>query len=139
MNALFDMDEVDAKARYRALVRKIRKADDAYYAKDDPEISDADYDALRRELEMLEAKTPEFVTPDSPTQTVGIAPSSGFKKVKHALPMLSLSNVFSEEDVEDMLRAALEEMRTKDAAAFVAEKTGVKKSVLYDMALRMGK
>lgn len=101
--SLFDLDVEDSLARHAALVKKIRQHDEAYYTKDSPEISDGEYDALRQELEKLEAEYPELITPDSPTQNVGAAPSSGFKKVKHALPMLSLSNVFSEEELEDFL------------------------------------
>lgn len=100
---LFDMDAEDARARHKALAEKIRHHDDLYYRKDAPEISDADYDALRKELEELEAVHPELVTEDSPTQQVGAAPAAGFKKVRHAVPMLSLSNVFSDEDVSDFL------------------------------------
>ena len=101
--SLFDMKELDAKVRYGNLVQEILKHDKAYYSKDAPEISDASYDKLRRELEKIELAHPEFITPDSPTQTVGAVPSKGFKKVRHALPMLSLSNVFSEDDVQDFL------------------------------------
>jgi len=101
--SLFDFDLEDAKARHKALIEEIRKADEAYYNEDSPLIDDGQYDKLRRELEALEARHPEFITKDSPTQKVGVAPSKGFKKVKHAVPMLSLSNVFSEEDVEGFL------------------------------------
>ena len=102
-NNLFDMNFEDAKAKHKVLSNKIRAADQAYYQEDKPHISDADYDALRRELEELEKKHPALRTPDSPTQTIGAAPSKGFQKVRHAMPMLSLSNVFSEEDVQAFL------------------------------------
>lgn len=92
-----------ARARHAALVADIRRHDEAYYTHDAPEISDAEYDELRRELEALETQYPELITPDSPTQTIGAAPSSGFRKVRHAVPMLSLSNAFTPEDVEDFL------------------------------------
>lgn len=101
MTSLFDLEKLDAKVQHSDLVKEIREADAAYYQDDAPKISDAQYDKLRQQLEDLEAKHPELVTKDSPTQTVGAAPSKGFAKVKHAVPMLSLSNVFSEEDVED--------------------------------------
>ncbi|MBL4804443.1 MAG: NAD-dependent DNA ligase LigA [Alphaproteobacteria bacterium] len=94
---------LDAQVRHAELVRDIKKHDEKYYADDNPEISDADYDKLRKELEQIEAEYPELITKDSPTQSVGAAPSKGFKKVQHAVPMLSLSNVFSEEDVDDFL------------------------------------
>ncbi len=102
-NSLFDMDMEDAKARHTKLVKQIRRADHAYYQHDDPEITDAEYDALRLELERLETNHPELISAESPSQTVGVAPSKGFKKVMHAVPMLSLSNVFSKEDVQGFL------------------------------------
>ena len=102
-DSLFDLDLEDARAQHEKLVKDIRKHDDAYYNKDEPLVSDADYDALRKQLEKLEAQYPDLITEDSPTQTVGAAPSSGFSKVRHAVPMLSLSNVFSEEDLDGFL------------------------------------
>ncbi len=104
MNAsLFDFDLEDAKARHKALSEQIRKADIAYYNEDAPVMDDGAYDNLRRDLEELETRYPELATKESPTQKVGSAPSKGFKKVKHAIPMLSLSNVFSEEEVSEFL------------------------------------
>ncbi|MCE7887251.1 MAG: NAD-dependent DNA ligase LigA [Alphaproteobacteria bacterium PRO2] len=93
------LDLFDARYRHGELVRQIRHHDKLYYQKDKPEISDAEYDKLRIELEKIEAEYPDLITPDSPSQTVGAAPAEGFKKVKHLKPMLSLSNVFTEEDV----------------------------------------
>lgn len=93
------LDLFDARYRHGELVRQIRQHDKLYYQKDKPEISDADYDKLRLELEKIEAEYPDLITPDSPSQTVGATPAEGFKKVKHLKPMLSLSNVFTEEDV----------------------------------------
>ncbi|MCC6598524.1 MAG: NAD-dependent DNA ligase LigA [Alphaproteobacteria bacterium] len=98
MKNLFDLEKLDAKVRHADLVKEIRKHDKAYYQEDAPHVSDAEYDRLRAALEALEAAHPELITKDSPTQTVGAAPSSGFKKVQHTVPMLSLSNVFTEED-----------------------------------------
>ncbi len=85
------------------LVGEIRRHDEAYYQNDEPEISDAQYDELRRRVEELEAQYPDLVTPDSPTQKVGAAASKGFRTVTHSVPMLSLGNAFSEEDVADFL------------------------------------
>lgn len=105
--SLFDLDKEDAlnkaKARHAVLVKKIRDADKAYYQDDTPLMNDADYDSIRSELEGLEAKHSELITKDSPTQTVGAAPAKGFGKVKHKVPMLSLGNVFSEEELEEWL------------------------------------
>ena len=100
---LLNLSQEDARARHAALVKEIRRHDSLYYQQDKPEIPDADYDALRRELESLEEAYPDLVSADSPTRTVGAAPSKGFRKVRHAIPMLSLSNVFSEEELEDFL------------------------------------
>src|SRR6266849_11019302 len=71
-----------------------------YYVLDDPEISDAEYDVLMRRLEALEREHPELLTPDSPTQRVGAAPSEKFATVRHRRPMLSLANAM---DAEEML------------------------------------
>ena len=103
MSALFDLDKEDARAKYKKLVAEIARHDALYHGQDNPEITDAEYDALRKQLDELEAQHPEFVTADSPSQTVGAAPSSGFKKIKHNVPMLSLSNVFSEEELDDFI------------------------------------
>ena len=80
---------------------KIRYHEHRYYVLDDPEISDAEFDRLLNELKGLEAKHPEWVTPDSPTQRVGGKPREGFIKVPHSTPMLSLDNAYSEEELRD--------------------------------------
>ena len=103
MSALFDLSKEDARARHKKLVAEIKKHDALYHQKDAPEISDAAYDKLRKELEKLEADQPELITPDSPTQRVGAAPASGFKKIKHVVPMLSLSNAMEEQDAYDFI------------------------------------
>ncbi|MDB2683087.1 NAD-dependent DNA ligase LigA [Alphaproteobacteria bacterium] len=101
--SLFDFSQEDAKARHAELTKKIFYHDQKYHSEDNPEISDAEYDSLRRELEALEEKNPELITQDSPSQKVGAVASKGFKKIKHAMPMLSLSNVFREEELADFL------------------------------------
>lgn len=97
------LTEADARTEHAALAREIRANDEAYYREDAPVISDAAYDALRRRLAEIEARFPELITPDSPTQTVGVAPSETFGEVRHAVPMLSLDNAFTEEDVADFV------------------------------------
>ncbi|MFK7794576.1 MAG: NAD-dependent DNA ligase LigA [Gammaproteobacteria bacterium] len=79
---------------------QIRKHDYSYYVIDDPSVPDAEYDRLMRELITLENQYPELITSDSPTQRVAGSPLDSFKPVKHALPMLSLSNVFNLEELE---------------------------------------
>jgi len=86
----------------------IRRHEYLYYGLDAPELSDADFDALMRELKTLEAEHPELVTSDSPTQRVGGKPKEGFAKVAHSRPMLSLDNVNSEEGLRDWDRRVRE-------------------------------
>ncbi len=85
------------------LAAEIARHDALYYQSDAPEISDADYDALRRRLAAIEAQFPDLVTRDSPSQRVGSAPATGFGKVQHRVPMLSLGNAFEDEDVTDFV------------------------------------
>ncbi len=106
--------------RIEDLRRRIDDANYRYHVLDDPSIPDAEYDRLMRELEALEAEHPELADPDSPTQRVGDAPSGKFAVVKHAVPMLSLSNAFSDEEVQDFVARIAKE--TGDAEpAFSAE------------------
>lgn len=93
--------KAEATLRHAEIAAKIRYHDVKYYGEDAPEISDAEYDALRRELQALEQRYPELITPESPTQQVGVAPSTTFSPVRHAVPMLSLSNAFDADDVRD--------------------------------------
>src|SRR4030081_953202 len=88
-----------AKVEHKRLALEIEGHDRRYHQEDAPKISDAAYDALRKRLNAIEARFPEFVTGDSPSQKVGAAPSGRFKKVRHAVPMLSLDNAFAEPDV----------------------------------------
>ena len=90
--------------QYEELKNLIRKHDYSYYVEDDPTISDLEYDNLFKELLALENKHPEITDPDSPSQRVGIKPVSGFETFNHKKQMLSLSNVFSEEDLEDFFK-----------------------------------
>ncbi|MDE3207435.1 MAG: NAD-dependent DNA ligase LigA, partial [Pseudomonadota bacterium] len=79
----------------------IRYHDERYYAQDNPEITDAEYDELRIRLKSIEASYPDLVFPDSPSFHLGASPSKGFKKIRHAVPMLSLDNAFDEQDLFD--------------------------------------
>lgn len=90
-----------AQARAGELRAQILEHNHRYYVCDDPEISDAEYDVLLRELQALEAEHPELITADSPTQRVGAEPAKQFDSVAHALPMLSLNNCFSEEELAE--------------------------------------
>src|SRR6202163_4552654 len=93
------LTKAQAKVELKRLTLEIESNDKRYYQEDAPKISDAEYDALRRRFNAIEARFPEFVTSSSPSQKIGAAPSGKFRKVRHAVPMLSLDNAFAEEDV----------------------------------------
>lgn len=98
-----DLTKSQAKVEHTRLALEIEGHDRRYYQDDAPSISDAEYDALRQRFNAIEKRFPEFVSAESPSQKVGVAPSGKFKKVRHAVPMLSLDNAFAEEDVEDFV------------------------------------
>ena len=106
--------------RAAKLRQQLEDASYRYHVLDEPNIPDAEYDRLLRELDELEAAHPELVTPDSPTQRVGSAPSSKFAEVRHAIPMLSLGNAFSEGEVRDFVRR-IEEKLERPVLEFSAE------------------
>nr|WP_240125184.1 NAD-dependent DNA ligase LigA [Thermomonas alba] len=110
----------DIAARIIALRQRIEDANRRYHELDDPDIPDAEYDALVRELEALERAHPELASPDSPTRKVGATPSGRFAQVVHAVPMLSLNNAFSDAEVADFVRR-IQERLGRDDLVFSAE------------------
>lgn len=117
------------------LVATLSQYDYAYYVMDDPEVSDATYDELYRELKDLEASNPELIRNDSPTQRVGGAPIDAFSQVEHERPMLSLDNAFSDEELGDFFRRC--ESTLKKTPRYVAELKidGLAMSLLYENGL----
>jgi DNA ligase (NAD+) len=109
----------EAKLRVEELRELINHHSYRYHVLDDPEVADAEYDELVRELQALEDRFPELITPDSPTQRVGNVPADLFAPVAHLAPMLSLDNAFSFEELEAW--AARVEKRVSDAARFACE------------------
>ncbi|MDE5455037.1 NAD-dependent DNA ligase LigA [Bradyrhizobium sp. CSA112] len=97
------LTKAQAKVEHMRLALELEGHDKRYYQEDAPSISDAEYDALRQRFSAIEKRFPEFVTSESPSQKVGAAPSGRFKKVRHAVPMLSLDNAFAEQDVLDFI------------------------------------
>ena len=98
-----DLTPQEAEAELQRLAEEIARHDAAYHGKDAPEITDAEYDALKQRNDALEAQFPELIREDSPSRRVGSTPSEAFAQVTHAVPMLSLGNVFSDEDVQDFI------------------------------------
>jgi len=111
------------KPRQRAaeLRQEINHHNYRYYVLDSPLISDAQYDKLLRELQELEAKYPDLKTPDSPTQRVGAAPSQEFGEVRHSIPMTSMDNAFSDEEVGEWDRRVHKGLETESDVAYTAE------------------
>ena len=101
---IFPMTSHDAKDRHTQFVDQIRRYDYAYYVEGRQIITDYEYDRLYRELFSFEKKFPELVTPDSPSQRVGGKPLEKFNQVRHKIPMMSLDNTYSEEDVRDFVQ-----------------------------------
>ena len=97
------LTEAQAGAELNRLAKEIAGHDKRYYQDDAPVVTDAEYDALRRRNAAIEARFPELVLAKSPSKRLGAAPSRGFAKVRHSVPMLSLGNAFSEEDVADFV------------------------------------
>ena len=89
---------------YKEKITLIEKLNKAYYHNDKPLVSDAEYDKIKKDILDFEKKNPEIADKDSPTKKVGFAPSEKFSKVKHLVPMLSLDNAFTKDDVEDFLK-----------------------------------
>lgn len=100
---------MEPKERIGELTRLLNQAGYQYYVLDDPQMQDFEYDQLLRELETLEAQYPQWKQPDSPTQRVGGTALSKFEKVTHAVPLMSLQDVFSMEELEDFLTKILEQ------------------------------
>lgn len=105
-----------------------------YHVMDTPEIPDAEYDRLMRELRELEALHPELITPDSPTQRVGAAPLASFRQVRHEVPMLSLDNVFDEESFLAFNKRVQDRLKSSDDLIYCCELKldGLAVSILYE-------
>ena len=114
-----DLLPEEAAEELAALSAEIAVHDRRYHQEDRPTISDADYDALRQRNAAIEAAFPELVREDSPSQAVGAAPSGAFAQVRHARPMLSLDNVFSDDDVRDFAASVRRYLAMAEEAALV--------------------
>ena len=116
------LSEAEAEAELQRLAGEIAAHDLAYYQDETPEVSDADYDLLKRRNEAIEARFPKLVREDSPSRKVGAAPSTQFAPVTHGVPMLSLDNAMSDEEVSDFAGRVARFLKLGDeAVAFTAE------------------
>ena len=131
-----EMTPRQAKREHARLEAEIKQHDEAYYQKDAPTVSDAEYDALRRRYEAIEAKFSDLKTLESLSRKVGAAPARGFAKVRHAVPMLSLQNAFDAEEVQDFVDRIRRFLNLKEdePLAFMAEPKidGLSMSLRYE-------
>ena len=130
------LTEAQAKAELKRLATEISAHDKRYYQQDAPTVTDAEYDVLRQRNAAIEARFPGLVRADSPSKRVGAAPTGKFKKVRHALPMLSLDNAFAEQDVVDFVARIRRFLKLSDDEnlAFSAEPKidGLSMSLRYE-------
>ncbi|WP_430439445.1 NAD-dependent DNA ligase LigA [Shinella sp.] len=131
-----NLSEEEAAAELAFLAAEIARNDDLYHGQDAPEISDADYDALKRRNEAIEARFPALVRDDSPSRRIGSAPLPTFAPITHSRPMLSLDNTFSDEDVRDFVASVYRFLGRlpDDSIAFTAEPKidGLSMSIRYE-------
>ena len=131
-----DLTPIEAAAELAELAKELARHDALYHGKDRPEITDADYDALKKRNEALEAAFPDLVRIDSPSRKVGAAPAAGFQQVTHAKPMLSLDNLFEDADVTDFVASVYRFLGVlpDNSIAFTAEPKidGLSMSIRYE-------
>src|SRR5213082_3923451 len=127
------MTEAEARARIETLRRDITEHNRRYYEEAAPIISDREYDQLYKELADLETQFPELVTPDSPTQRVGGKPLQAFAQIQHRVPMLSLDNTYSEDEVANFYKRITRLLPEEKIPVVIEPKVdGVAVSVMYE-------
>ena len=129
--------ESEARTEIERLTQALHHHNYRYYALDDPEITDQEYDRLLRQLQELETRYPHLKSADSPSQRVGVEPLSSFAEVAHLQPMLSLDNAFSDDEVSDFDRRIRERLNWREPLAYVCEPKldGVAVSLLYEQGV----
>ncbi len=126
-------DEAQAAKRIAQLRDEIKEHDRRYYEEAAPTISDREYDRLYKELVDLEAKFPDLVTPDSPTQRVGGKPLQAFAQIQHRVPMLSLDNTYSEDEIANFYKRITRLLPDEEIPVVIEPKVdGVAVSVMYE-------
>jgi DNA ligase (NAD+) len=131
------MDRSEAERQIEQIRQQLHEHNYRYYVLDDPQITDAEYDQLMRRLQELEAAFPDLVRSDSPTQRVGATPLAAFGTVVHSLPMLSLDNAFSPEEVHDFDARLTRQLATHEPIEYIAEPKidGLAVELVYDDGL----
>ncbi|MFI5334392.1 MAG: NAD-dependent DNA ligase LigA, partial [Chlamydiales bacterium] len=125
-----------SKQEYEKLIEEIRKHDRLYFVEARPEISDHAYDLLLKKLEEIEKLHPEWITPSSPSQRISPALTDGFKQVEHTIPMLSLANTYSKEELGDFIKRVHKLLEGREVTFFSELKMdGVAVSVRYEKGL----
>ena len=140
--SLEKLSKSEAAAELARLAEEIAAHDRRYYQQDAPSVSDADYDALRQRNLAIEARFPDLVRPDSPSRRVGAPPAEKFAKVRHSIPLLSLDNAFTDEDVADFVARVRRFLGLKEDQELVitAEPKidGLSASLRYEKLLQIG-
>ncbi len=121
MKDIKDLSAAEAAAELERIAAEMSKADIAYYQKDNPYLTDSQYDELKRRNEEIEKRFPRLIRSDSPSQKIGAPVLSAFKKVPHRFPMLSLGDVFSIDEVEDFVMSVKRFLNTSENIVFMAE------------------
>src|SRR6056297_3350623 len=111
----------DIRKKIDQLRKQIRRANIDYYIKDDPKISDAQYDQMMRELQQLEEEHPKYQSPDSPTRRVGVEPLDKFELVDHAIPLLSLDNAMNNGELREFVARIYRNLPEGSGVEFIAE------------------
>ncbi len=134
---LFEQTEQEQKDRLENLRQQLREHNHRYYVLDEPSIPDSEYDRLMVELRQLEQAHPEWISVDSPSQRVGGEALSSFQQVRHELPMLSLDNAFSDEELEDFDRRLNDRLHRRQTLEYACEPKldGIAVSLLYEEGL----
>lgn len=133
-DSMSEKNSAETVQRIDQLRQQLRHHSHLYYVLDEPEISDSEYDRLYRELQQLEQDNPRLVTPDSPTQRVGAEPLDVFSQVQHRIPMLSLDNVFSTDELNAFYKRLQDRLDSSDTIEFAAEPKldGLAISIVYE-------
>ena len=118
---ILTITEEQAKIELEKIAKEMAKADEAYYQNDDPYLTDAEYDELKLLNEKLEQKFPHLIRADSPSKRIGAPVKSDFKKIVHTIPMLSLGDIFSEEELVDFVKGIQRFLNTDTDIEFTSE------------------